>query len=130
MDERSAKSGESKPILKPSTVLLLVLLVICNVTPVDTQGKSGNFHKPAKEGGRYVRQVKAKYQALYSSPIWSGSRDCTSSWGHEEPCMCGTEASAKPHTRYKVEHSRRNNEVEVGALIWWLLEMEGHLSNR
>ena len=106
MDERSDESGESKPILKLPTVLLLVLLVICNVTPVDAQGESGNSHKPAKEGGGDVRQVKAKYQALYSSPIWSGPRGCTSSWGRED------------------------DEVEVDAPIWLLLEIEGHLSNR
>ena len=82
-----------------------------------------------KEGGGCLRQVKAKYQALYSSPIWSGSRDCTSSWGGEEHQMRGTEVPAKPHTGHRVQ-ARRNEEVEVDAPIWWLLEMEGHSSNR
>ena len=86
-------------------------------------------NKPAREGGGCLRQVKAKYQALYSSPIWSGSRDCTSSWGGEEHHMCGTEVPAKPHTRHEVQ-ARRNNEVEADAPIWWLLEKEGHSSNR
>ena len=80
---------------------------------VDPPAETSICQKREEESGGCVRQEKAKYQALFSSPIWSGPIDYTGPWGDEKQHMRDEEKDGHSSNRRNRNRIRRHLRTKI-----------------